>query len=546
MIKQMFAILFLLLSCIIFAQVPEWQWAVRFGGPSNDEIKSVASDSQGNVYITGDFWETVSFGSFTLTSLGQGDIFVAKLDSQGNFLWARRAGGIGFDWGNSIAVDSTGNSYITGMFSGTADFAATNLVSDGVCDLFVAKLDTNGYLSWAVQAGGSFNDEGRGIALDNSGNIFLTGYFYDTATFGTHTITSFGNQDIFVSKLDNDGNWLWCAGAGGTSMDMGNSVATDIQGNVYAVGYFQQTATFGATELTSLGSFDLFISKMSPDGFLLGAFRAGGIGQDEATGITLDTQGNIYFTGYFGYSISFGPFFLTARGQRDIFVTKMNSGAIYQWANRAGGDGWDLGAGIVTDALGNSFTTGSFYETADFANLNFTSFGSYDVYVAKLDTNGLLGGVMQAGGTGGDNGTAIATDGANSFYVVGKFYGSASFGTHTLVSVTAEDCFVAKIYAPPVSDPDEPLNPEVNTIQLSVYPNPVSKGQEIHISLKTSESKNATLSVYNLKGQLMDTRKLTHGNQNTNLSTSLYNAGVYLLCLKSGMETAVKKLVIIK
>ena len=184
----------------ILSKLMGWQWAVQAGGSSTDIGNSIAVDSSGNCYVTGYFNGTASFGATNLTSSGSDDIFVAKLNTSGAWQWAVQAGGVSADQGNSIAVDSSGNCYVTGYFSGTVSFGATNLTSSGGIDIFVAKLNTSGAWQWAVQAGGALTDTGNSIAVDSSGNCYITGRFSGTVSFGATNLTSSGGIDIFVAK----------------------------------------------------------------------------------------------------------------------------------------------------------------------------------------------------------------------------------------------------------------------------------------------------------------------------------------------------------
>ncbi|HAZ47374.1 MAG TPA: hypothetical protein DCZ55_23690, partial [Cyanobacteria bacterium UBA11371] len=176
-------------------------WAKNLGGSSFDRGNSIATDSSGNLYTTGDFTDTATFGSTTLTSNGSADIFVAKLGSDGSVAWAKNLGGSNLDIGNSIATDSSGNSYTTGYFRDTATFGSTTLTSNGSNDIFVTKLGSDGSVAWAKSFGSSGSDDGSSIATDSSGNVYTSGDFNGTATFGSATLTSKGNADIFVTKL---------------------------------------------------------------------------------------------------------------------------------------------------------------------------------------------------------------------------------------------------------------------------------------------------------------------------------------------------------
>jgi hypothetical protein len=299
-------------------------WEVRrAGGNSNDEGRGIAVDSSGNAYITGYFQGAALFGATTLTSAGGFDTYIAKVDSGGNFIWAKRAGGTSDDYGRGIALDSSGNAYITGSFQGTALYGATTLTSSGSYDTYIAKVDSVGNFLWAKSAGGSSDDVGVGIALDSSGNAYITGYFSGTAVFGATTLTSAGDRDIYVAKLDIGGNFLWAKRAGGISWDSGNGIAVDSSGNTYITGYFNGIAVFGATTLISAGGDDTYIAKVDIGGNFLWAKRAGGTSSDRGSDIALDSSGNAYITGWFEGTAVFGATTLTSVWGRDVFIWKV-------------------------------------------------------------------------------------------------------------------------------------------------------------------------------------------------------------------------------
>jgi uncharacterized repeat protein (TIGR01451 family) len=209
------------------------------------------------VYTTGWFAGTADFdagpGSFNLTSMGGiFDVFVSKLNSAGAFVWAKQLGGTGIDYGESIAVDAAGNVYTTGLFGSTADFdpgpGSFNLTSVGSSDAFISKLDSTGAFVWAKQLGGMNQDNAYSITVDAAENVYTTGYFNGTADFdpgtSTQNLTSVGSGDVFVSKLDSNGAFVWTKQLGGTGDDFGASIAVDAVGNVYTTGYFNGTADF--------------------------------------------------------------------------------------------------------------------------------------------------------------------------------------------------------------------------------------------------------------------------------------------------------------
>jgi hypothetical protein len=159
--------------------------------------------------------------------------------------------------------------YTTGHFQGTVNFGAGNVTSAGNRDVFVTKLNASGTHQWTTTLGGTSNDYGNGVAVDSSGNVYTTGYFAGTVNFGAGNVTSAGSSDVFVTKLNASGTHQWTTTFGGTSSDVGRSVAVDSSGNVYATGYFQGTVNFGAGNVTSAGGADVFVTKLNSSGQLI-------------------------------------------------------------------------------------------------------------------------------------------------------------------------------------------------------------------------------------------------------------------------------------
>ncbi|MBK9256192.1 MAG: SBBP repeat-containing protein [Saprospiraceae bacterium] len=357
-------------------------WAKSMGGTGEDIGRGIAVDGSGNVYTTGNFAGTVDFdpgaGTANLISAGSRDIFVSKLDANGNFLWAKSMGGTGDDYAIAIAMDGSGNVYTTGNFAGTVDFdpgaGTANLISAGSRDIFVSKLDANGNFLWAKSMGGTAEDNGSGIVVDGSGNVYTMGNFQGTADFdpgaGTANLISAGSRDIFVLKLDANGNFLWAKSMGGTDIDNCYGIALDGSGNVYTTGYFQGTADFdpgaGTANLTSAGGEDIFVSKLDANGNFLWAKSIGGTATDIGVSIAVDGSGNVHTTGYFGGTVDFDPGAgtanLTSAGGEDIFVSKLGpacpaGNVLYVNAIAAGannGTSWANAYNDLQDALSST------------------------------------------------------------------------------------------------------------------------------------------------------------------------------------------------
>ena len=384
-------------------------WAKKMGGISEDAGYSIALDASENVYITGEFHETMYVdtvnGTEVLISAGGSDIFIAKLDTLGNFMWAKRMGGPSHDQGNSIALDFQGNVYVTGFFRESADFnpddvVIHNLISEGRKDIFISKLDTSGNFMGAKRMGGSLDDEGNSITIDAGGNIYSSGYFKGTADFdpkaGIHNLYSAGGKDIFISKLDSSGNFVAAARMGGTASDVGNSIILDSNGNILTTGYFKSTADFdpkgGTYNLYSAGKKDIFISKLDASGNFIWAKNMEGAESDEGNSMSLDSDGNVYITGSYMDSVDFDPgagiYNLSAYDHDDVFISKLDAAGNFVWAKTMGGSGNDIGYGIVVNRFFDVHTTGGFMETVDFdpgAEVDeFPSEGDFDIFVQKL------------------------------------------------------------------------------------------------------------------------------------------------------------------
>lgn len=206
-------ITFLALAFCLNGNAQTWQWAKGATGVGSEEGYSSATDTAGNVFITGSFTgSTISFGAYTLTNAGtNANVFITKYAPNGNVLWAKSATGTVSDYGFSVSTDVVGNVFVTGCFqSPSTTFGTYTLTNAGTnSNIFIAKYDANGNVLWAKSAGGIADDRGYGVTTDATGNVLVTGYFQSpTITFGTYTLTNSGNYDVFIAKYDANGNIL--------------------------------------------------------------------------------------------------------------------------------------------------------------------------------------------------------------------------------------------------------------------------------------------------------------------------------------------------
>jgi hypothetical protein len=552
------AIFFTLANNQIHTQT--FEWAKRMGGNSATNGNSITIDKTGNVYTTGDFMETTDFDpgdlTYSLNSSGGTDIFIQKLDAEGNFLWARHMGGGANDGGESVSVDAGGNVYTIGYFSGTVDFdpgtEVFELTSSGSTDIFVQKLDAEGNFSWARRMGSTNDDKGLSIVADAEGNVYTTGYFGQfSMDFGPgegFTLGSRGIGDIFVVKINTNGDPVWWRGMGGSRDDAGLSITLDLEGNVYTTGYFRSTVDFdpgtGVFELNTFStasfSTDIFVQKLDADGNFLWAMQAGGEESDGGNGIATDEDGNVFITGYFRQTAHFdtsssNAFSLISNGESDIFILKLNGSGNMLWANQMGGSGFDGGQSVVTDKVGNIYTTGSFESTVDFDpgsdSSNLKSMGFSDIYIQKIESNGNFAWAGRTGANFNDGGSCIAVDEEGNVYSTGYFFGNSDFNTGTdtynLKSSGGKDAYILKL------DPLPLFTQEARTsINANLHPNPSSS----LVQIQTSEVIES-VSMYNALGALVLTE------MRNNFYIDHLPSGIYFLHVKTQKGSGVIRLV---
>jgi gliding motility-associated-like protein len=365
--------------------------------------------------------------------------------------WMQSAGGATIDQGKDVSVDAAGNTYVTGYFTSAAAFGATTLSSSGVDDVFLAKLGPNGLYMWAVKGGGANSDRALSIKTDASGNSYITGFFYGTATFGPNTITSSGAQDVFIAKYNNLGVCLWARSAGGSGADIGNGITVDNSGNVIVTGEFAGNASFGSASLTSQnGSTDVFTTKLDPTGNFLWTKQGSAPLTDRGIDVDCDGSGNIYITGQFSDTITFDV--LHANNMLNaVFVVKYNSAGAEQWFRKIGGGAVNFGNSIACDNAGGIYLVGDFQGTITFYGATTTTLNATytnRIFLAKYDASGGLSWSIAESADSPLSATCVSSDGTNVF-IGGNFkctfdsY-SARYGTGLFNSSGYWDIFEGK------------------------------------------------------------------------------------------------------
>jgi hypothetical protein len=537
-ILPVFCFLFLLTINNILAQIPDWQWARSSSGIGEDRGHSVAVDGSGNVYVTGQFSNSsIIFGTNILHHSGVEDIYIVKYDPSGNVIWAKSSGGTAIDLGYGVTCDVLGNVYLTGSFASPfIVFGNDTLHNAGGTDMFLVKFDSAGNVLWSQSTGGSGDDFGYNIKTDDSGNLYVIGNFYSLSlTFGSTTLYANFTRKIFIVKYDQNGNVLWANGSGLGSVDFGKCVAIDDIGNVYIAGeYYDYDVSFGTDTFDNTGVDDIFIAKYNSSGNYMWATVAGGFNEDKVTGLVVDAAGNCFISGNFRSPfIAFGSTVLNNAdfGAWDIFVIKVdNSGNIVSAQSATNNLDEDATTGIGFDDNNNLCVAGWYNGAITIGSTTITSNGLFDVFVAKYDTSLNPLDAISAGGQGQDFTNNMVTTPNGNIYITG-FYDGPTFpiGTTTLTDAnTGFDMFVAKLSDEPTS-----VNEKINDESLTIYPNP---GNGI---FNISGFESGTIKVFSEIGKCVYQSEI---NKTEKINLTALSKGIYFCKLidESGMMQSEK------
>jgi len=358
--------------------------------------------------------------------------------SAGYHIWSQRFGDSDNDLGLAVAVDRSGSILITGWFFGTVNLGGEVLTSAGDQDIFIAKYDVSGNHLWSKQFGDSGEDIGWAVAVDGNGNVLVTGSYRGTVDFGGGPLMSAGGQEIFLAKYDVRGNHIWSLRRGTSLSDGFKSIAVDDAGSLFLSGWFD---TGDGPEETDC----ILLAKYDSEGNEVWSQYFSALGENFGNSVALDGAGNVIMTGMFFDTIDFGGGVLTSAGGRDLFLAKFNPAGSHIWSHSYGDfGGLDMSKHTGIDGSGNIYITGCFGATVDFGGGPLVSAGEEDGFVAKYNAAGSHVWSRRFGGSGGDRGNSIAIDEADNVIVSGCFSETADFDGDSLVSAGSDDIFVAK------------------------------------------------------------------------------------------------------
>jgi uncharacterized repeat protein (TIGR01451 family) len=336
-----------------------------------------------------------------------------------------------------------------------------------IIPLFILHSSFAQTFNWGHSQGGAGLESTSGIAEDGLGNLYVVGGFNGTVDFdpgaGIFELTSIGASDIYIQKLDTSGNFIWVKSFGSIAGDNSNTIHLDVDANILISGFFYNTIDFdpgiGVSNLTSNGSSDIFVLKLTPDGNFIWAKSIGGSGAESINSLVPDDAGNLYLSGYFHNTIDGDPgagiFNLTSNGLDDVLIEKLDASGNFIWAKSFGGTTHDTPGNLAVDHLGDIYVNGSFEGLVDIdpglATYYVTSDGFSDAFILKLDNSGNYQWSKDIGSTSFERGTTLAVDEQNNIYASGSFYGTyVDFNPGTaapayLHSAGGSDIYIVKI-----------------------------------------------------------------------------------------------------
>lgn len=536
------------LLAAVSASAQTFSWARKYGGEGEDVVRSLAVDDDGNSYLTGYFTDTASFGNVTLTSNGWYDVFVTKTDTNGNLIWAKGFGSASFDYGTAVYTDHSGNVYISGVFEESFDAdpgtGVTTLTSAGQQDIFVIKLKADGDFVWAKSMGGAGYEETTALGTDLEGNLYITGYFYDTVNFNpggeVAELSPMGSCDGFIVKFDTNGGFTWAQRFGGSDIDLPMAMNVQDNGDMYITGQFREMADFNPNPVEAFFLFtesngrSVFLMHLNNDGYLqealnLGESQGDVIGRD----IAIDADGNAYIAGsYSGELVLNGgtdnEISFNSGGFTKGFALKANVVDGVAWAKPFVSQEPNFGFGVAVNAAGQTFVSGFFAESITFGDTVLTqeTENADENFIAALDANGNFTSAVQFGGANFLDSHHLRSDASGNLYTSGAMETLVDLNPvpgqdFPMESLGYRDTYLLKLKMPVLGTNDPAFVQDV-----FLYPNPASGFTYVHAAQNLS---GMPYEVYDVSG-----RKIESGNVLADNAISLQNlpSGVYTLAVK--------------
>lgn len=455
--------------------MPEFQWAVQCGNPPNstDTKTRLASIPDGSYFMSGEFLDTAQFGTKTLVSAGGTDVFLVKYSADDDPLWSVKMGGQDYDYVQQIIADDDGNVIIAGYFYGTTQIGTDEYASYGSQDLFIAKYNSDGDFIWSARSGGPMADYLNGLTAGDSQDFYIAGFYYNSIAIGDTTLLSSGGSDIYLAKYSTDGEYLWANSCGGSSSDQVNSASFNANGNILVAGSFYYNISFSDTTLTTTNPVGVYIAGFHPDGQLNWVLQLDGTYLTTEVLIKSAPSCDFYISGNFSEQITFGDkVFDAGEFNQDIYLAKYDSTGDLQWARHAHSFASDQVVGLETDQYNNLYIAGHYLDTIHFDQLTLKynlCCGSREIFVVYYtDKGNALWGDSISGTRANLQSIELQQD--NELLISGLFSEIITMGNYSLSYYDGFQnymtCLKGEVYT--LVNDNGPEN------ELMVFPNPAS------------------------------------------------------------------------
>ncbi len=458
-----------------FAQAQNYEWANVMTGTASAHPRRSISDLDGKLIVVGNFNGTIDLntgpGTQEVTAGGNYDCYIQKFEADGTFLWGKKIGGSYTDFIQDVLVDHLGNVYCAGSFSGTVQFQpGVGIQSNGDRDIFIEKFDSEGNFVWVKTIGGNSYDEAIGLAIDQTSGLYISGAFYGAADYNTEPneeiiLTPQGSTDIFILKLNLEGDFQWVRQIGGAGVDNIYEIECDREGNIITSGLHYEQADFDPDPtVTNYGYSNraTFIHKLNGAGEFVWVKQMPVLENDnlDIYDIEIDNNNNIISTGRIKGTVDLDPdseselLFTSLLVFDDAFIQKLDSNGELIWAKKIGGDENDNANGVGIDLLNNVYITGTFMsESIDFnpdpdqVELN-NLVSMEDMFVEKLSANGDFISVHVIAGEGSERGKTVSLDNSGNMFIAWTLWGESTIeldtGEVTLAHISSYGSAVLK------------------------------------------------------------------------------------------------------
>ena len=551
-------------------------WMESFGGSNYENLFTAAIDHNNNLYISGAFQDSIDVDPgddeyiMEIPANHYYDTFMVKLNSDGALIHAHSTGGLGADFAPVIYTDKDLNYYISGTFSSTidADPGPDSLIfiANSGLNIFFQKFNKNDQLQWAFQLQThDEDDELSQIAVDDDGNIYITGDFTGTVDFdpgeAVYNLTSNGQNDIFILKLDANGNLIWAENFGNWYKDYGKNILITNTGNLLIAGGFSGTVDFDfgpdTAFLTSSGGGNHFFLNLTPNGEFNWVKQIGGEADAYISVLKTDSENNIIAGGSFSFQVDFDPdpdveYILDGGVLDDLFVLKLNEDGIFQWVRAFNNNALSLLHTIAVDSINNVYFASYFNQPIDIIPGDsvyiIDPVGDYDFFIEKLNSNGEFISAITMGSEYFEWINTILLDNKANIFTVGIFRNNPEYilnnTTASVTSAGSVDIFIQKIYQT-LTDTipaDTSGIIEFTKAEVSIYPNPNNGNFRIQSSFLNPGIYN--LKIINPLGQSV-LEKRVRVNSSLDEEIHLIGKGAYLVEISDNKGLRVIKKVVL-